>query len=113
TVTELCAHSCHRCVTDAPACQCRLVVSGERCARLSATLTGVTIVSTDTSLAHAAAPPSLLDVRAVAALLGCSPRHVYRLADAGRMPAPVRLGALVRWRRQDLDAWLADGCRPV
>jgi excisionase family DNA binding protein len=53
---------------------------------------------------------ALLDVRAVAALLDCSPRHVYRLADAGRMPAPVRVGALVRWRRADLDAWLAAGC---
>ena len=52
----------------------------------------------------------LLDVRAVAALLDCSRRHIYRLADAGRMPAPVRIGALVRWRRSDLDAWLAAGC---
>ena len=56
---------------------------------------------------------ALLDVRAVAQLLDCSPRHVYRLADTGRMPAPVHIGALVRWRRADLDAWLADGCRPV
>jgi excisionase family DNA binding protein len=60
----------------------------------------------------AAPAAQLLDVRAVAALLDCSARHVYRLADAGRMPPPVRLGALVRWRRQDLDAWLAGGCRP-
>lgn len=56
---------------------------------------------------------ALLDVRAVARLLDCSPRHVYRLADAGQMPPPVRLGALVRWRRQDLDAWLTAGCRPI
>ena len=55
----------------------------------------------------------LLDVQAVATLLDCSPRHVYRLADGGRMPSPVRLGALVRRRRQDLDAWFADGCKPV
>jgi excisionase family DNA binding protein len=55
----------------------------------------------------------LLDVRAVAELLDCSARHVYRLADAGRMPAPVRIGALVRWRRSDLNAWLAEGCKPV
>jgi excisionase family DNA binding protein len=55
----------------------------------------------------------LLDVRAVAQLLNCSPRHVYRLADAGRLPAPLRLGALVRWRRADLDAWLAQGCPRV
>jgi excisionase family DNA binding protein len=60
-----------------------------------------------------AAAPVLLDVRAVAALLDCSPRHIYRLADAGRMPAPVRIGSLVRWRRQDLDDWLSGGCKPV
>ena len=56
------------------------------------------------------APAALLDVRAVAAELGCSQRHVYRLADAGRMPAPVKLGALVRWRRAELSEWIADGC---
>jgi excisionase family DNA binding protein len=55
----------------------------------------------------------LLDVQAVARLLGCSTRNVYRLAGAGRMPAPVKLGALVRWRRQALEEWVAGGCRPV
>ena len=60
-------------------------------------------------------PPAaqLLDVRAVAALLGCSARHVYRLADAGRMPSPVRIGALVRWRRAEVQEWIDGGCRPV
>jgi predicted DNA-binding transcriptional regulator AlpA len=55
---------------------------------------------------------ALLDVRAVAAMLGCSPRHVYRLADAARMPRPVRLGGLVRWCRAALELWIADGCPP-
>jgi len=59
-------------------------------------------------------PAELLDVRTVAAMLGgCSARHIYRLVDAGRMPAPVKLGALVRWRRAELMAWLADGCKPI
>jgi excisionase family DNA binding protein len=62
-------------------------------------------------------PPSeqtaMLDVRAVARLLSCSPRHVYRLADAGRMPVPVKLGALVRWHRRSIEDWLANGCKPV
>jgi excisionase family DNA binding protein len=57
--------------------------------------------------------PALLDVMAVAALLDCSTRHVYRLADAGHMPPPVRLGALVRWRREAINAWIAEGCKPV
>ena len=60
------------------------------------------------------APAELLDVKAVAALLGgCSVRHCYRLADAGRMPRPIKLGALVRWRRGELLDWLAAGCPPV
>ncbi len=53
----------------------------------------------------------LLDVRAVAALLGgCSIRHIFRLADAGRMPRPIKLGSLVRWRRAELQAWIGAGC---
>jgi excisionase family DNA binding protein len=56
---------------------------------------------------------TLIDVRGVAAMLGCSTRHVYRLADAGRMPAPVRIGALVRWPRSTLEKWIAEGCRPI
>lgn len=55
-------------------------------------------------------PSALLDVRAVAAMLGCSPRHAYRLADAGRLPAPVKLGSLIRWRRAELEKWLETGC---
>lgn len=57
-----------------------------------------------------AAEPLLLDARAAAALLAVSPRHLYRLADGGRCPLPVRLGAAVRWRRADLLAWLDAGC---
>ena len=53
------------------------------------------------------------DVKAVAEKLACSPRHVYRLADAGRMPAPLRLASLVRWDLDEIDRWIADGCRPV
>jgi excisionase family DNA binding protein len=56
---------------------------------------------------------ALLDVRAIAKLLGCSARHVTRLADSGRMPAPLRLGALVRWDRNAVEKWIADGCLPV
>ena len=56
----------------------------------------------------------LLDVKSVAALLGgCSTRHVYRLADGGRMPRPIRLGTLVRWRRSELISWLEGGCQPI
>jgi predicted DNA-binding transcriptional regulator AlpA len=55
----------------------------------------------------------LLDVGAVAALLDCSPRHVYRLSDCGKMPRPHKLGALVRWPRRALLDWIAAGCPAV
>jgi excisionase family DNA binding protein len=56
------------------------------------------------------APAEMLDVRAVAALLQCSSRHVYRLSDSGKMPRPIKLGALVRWSRSAVLAWIAAGC---
>src|SRR5262245_20899631 len=91
----------------------QFLLSGGRFACRSSTLTGVSSVTTSTLPPADALAAALLDVQAVAQLLDCSTRHVYRLADAGRMPPPVRLGALVRWRRADLDAWLADGCPVV
>lgn len=57
-----------------------------------------------------ASAAKLLDVQAVAALLGISARTVYRLSDAGRMPGPVKLGSLVRWNRAAIDEWIAAGC---
>lgn len=58
-------------------------------------------------------PARLLDVAAVADLLGVSTRHVYRMADGGRMPRPVKLGGANRWDRIAIENWIADGCRPV
>jgi len=53
----------------------------------------------------------LLGVKQVALLLGgCSTRHIYRLSDAGRMPKPVKLGSLIRWRRSELMSWIEAGC---
>ena len=64
-----------------------------------------------TALVSAPTPAAqLLDVQAVAEMLGCSTRTVYRLSDAGRMPAPVKLGTLVRWNRSAVDEWIAAGC---
>ena len=72
------------------------------------------------SSANVSESATLLTVRQVAALLGCSARHVYRLTDRGAMPRPVKLGdVLVRWNRRTgdpatgIEDWIADGCRPV
>lgn len=57
--------------------------------------------------------PLLLDVRQVAEILGCSARHVARLAHEGRMPRPVHVGALARWRVAEIESWIEHGCRKV
>ena len=55
-------------------------------------------------------PSALIDVQSVAELLNCSTRHVYRLANRGHIPRPVKLGALVRWNRAVIESWIAEGC---
>jgi prophage regulatory protein len=57
--------------------------------------------------------PVLLTVKEVAETLGLSERTVYRLADMGKMPRPVKIGAAVRWRRNELDTWIEDGCPTI
>ncbi|MGC9455769.1 MAG: helix-turn-helix transcriptional regulator [Phycisphaerae bacterium] len=54
--------------------------------------------------------PIMLTADGVATLLSCSPRTVHRLVGTGRIPPPVRLGAMVRWSRKTIDAWVAAGC---
>jgi len=55
---------------------------------------------------------ALLNTEDVSQLLSCSKRHIFRLADSGRMPQPIRLGTALRWRPQELSEWIADGCPP-
>ena len=59
------------------------------------------------------ADTAMLNTREVSTLLQCSQRHVYRLVDAGRMPPPVKLGALIRWTRTSIEEWISAGCPAV
>jgi hypothetical protein len=49
----------------------------------------------------------------VGRILGCSWRHVLRLADQGLMPWGIKLGALRRWDSTDLERWITTGCKAV
>lgn len=62
------------------------------------------------STAAPAPEPALVDDRGVASILTCSTRTVRRMADSGAMPRPVRVLTLVRWRRDEILTWIADGC---
>ena len=53
--------------------------------------------------------PLLLSAPEVAGLLGCSVRHVWRMADSGLIPRPITLGArLKKWPRSHIDRWLTE-----
>lgn len=65
---------------------------------------------TTTVQAAAGTARRLGDARQVAALLNISPRHVYRLADAGLMPRPLKLGSCIRWDLDRLAEWVDAGC---
>lgn len=55
-------------------------------------------------------PGELINIDVLAKRLDCSSRHVRRLVDSGRIPRPIKLGALLRWIRADIDQWIASGC---
>ena len=52
--------------------------------------------------------PLLIPASEVARLLNISKRTLWRLLSAGKLPAPVRLGNAVRWRRE---GWLRRSLR--
>ena len=52
--------------------------------------------------------PILMSAADLAAMLGISIRHVWRLRDAGELPKPIKLGALVRWHKAAIHRWLAE-----
>lgn len=54
--------------------------------------------------------PTLLSADDLATQLSCSPRHVRRMSSLGVMPAPVKVGRLVRWPRESIADWIASGC---
>jgi predicted DNA-binding transcriptional regulator AlpA len=56
------------------------------------------------------AVPLLLDIHTLAALLTRSVASLERDQAAGRLPAPVRIGRSKKWRRSDIEAWVAAGC---
>lgn len=46
----------------------------------------------------------------VADVLGLHASSLMRLVARGEFPAPLRVGAQLRWRRQDVSAWIDRRC---
>jgi predicted DNA-binding transcriptional regulator AlpA len=52
----------------------------------------------------------LIDIEELSALLNRSVASLERDQAAGRVPAPVYVGSSKRWRRAEVEAWVAAGC---
>jgi predicted DNA-binding transcriptional regulator AlpA len=52
----------------------------------------------------------LVSALQVAELLAVSCRTVWRLDSGGRLPRPVKIGGQTRWRRSEIENWIAAGC---
>jgi prophage regulatory protein len=56
---------------------------------------------------------ALLTAKESAEMAGVAKRSWWRYVSAGKAPAPVRLGGVVRWRKSELAEWIAAGCPRV
>jgi excisionase family DNA binding protein len=52
----------------------------------------------------------LVTAKEAAALCSVSERTWRIWHSAGRIPRPVQIGRTVRWRRDEISAWIAAGC---
>lgn len=52
----------------------------------------------------------LIDAREAWTLCGLSKSSWYKNLASGRIPRPVKIGGALRWRRRELDDWIAAGC---
>ena len=52
----------------------------------------------------------MIDIPTLAAELCISVKTIRRMAQCGRMPAPIKLMGRVLFRRADIEKWVSDGC---
>ena len=55
----------------------------------------------------------LITTKEAAAIANVGERSWWRWSRSGQAPAPVKIGAAVRFRRREIWAWIAAGCPAV
>ena len=57
--------------------------------------------------------PLLITAGQLAGLLQVSTRTLWRMSSAGRLPKPIRVGGIVRWRLEEVERWIEAGCPKI
>jgi prophage regulatory protein len=75
-------------------------------------------MSVEQSTSNIPAAPNnslLMTIKEVMATTGMGRSTIYRYGDIGRMPkrVPGLDGEMARWRRSEIEEWVAGGCKPV
>ena len=52
----------------------------------------------------------LINIRDIAIILDVSERTVRRMNDAGRLPEPIQLGGLLKWKKSSIYDWIDLNC---
>jgi predicted DNA-binding transcriptional regulator AlpA len=52
----------------------------------------------------------LTDIKGLERMLGRDERSLWRDLSAGKLPAPIKLGKLTKWRVAEIRDWVAAGC---
>ena len=66
-------------------------------------------VNVEGALGRAKLAPLVVDAAGLGEILLLSERTVYRLHDAGRIPAAIKLGSATRWHIPTIEEWLRAG----
>jgi len=54
----------------------------------------------------------LITAEQLADMMSISERSIWRHLSGGKLLKPVRIGGSVRWNREQVRQWIADGCPP-
>ena len=54
--------------------------------------------------------PALISAAELAELLQISTRTLWRLRSAGKLIKPIKLGGSTRWRLDEVQTWIRNGC---
>ena len=63
--------------------------------------------ATEVTVGEHAARPAMFDAKACASMLGISVRSWQRQVERGHAPGAVKIGKSTRWRRSDVEAFIA------